>query len=116
MSLTFNPLPELGNFNESYFPPKTVICQYITDTFSLGTFVVNNLTMAVASSIVPAGPPPVGILGLGLGSREVLATEKNKTYTNLLDKLVSQGLIQSKAYCLFLNDSSMLDQHLDTST
>ena len=109
MSSTSNLLPEPGNFNETYFPPKTVTGQYITDVFRLGAFVLNNLTMAVASSIVPLGPPPVGIMGIGLDSREVLATKKNSTYNNLPDQLVSQGLIQSKAYSLSLNDFSMPD-------
>ena len=112
MSSTSKVRPDLGSFNESYFPLKTVTGQYITDVFQLGANTVKNLTMAVASSITPVGPPPAGILGLGLDSREVLATEKNYTYNNLPDQLVLQELIPSKAYSLFLNDFSRLDQYL----
>jgi hypothetical protein len=63
---------------------------------------VRNLTMAVATS---ARHVDTGIMGIGFDTDESLPPG-GKTYPNIIDDMVTQRLINSRAYSLWLDDLS----------
>jgi hypothetical protein len=62
--------------------------------------IVQNLTMAVATS---ARYVDTGIMGIGFDTDESLPPGA-KTYPNIIDDMVAQGLINTRAYSLWLDD------------
>ena len=79
---------------------------YVTDTFSIGGTTLESLQFGIGytSSSVE------GILGIGYQINEVQVGRAGKAaYNNLPAQMVADGLIQSNAYSLWLND-------LDAST
>lgn len=75
---------------------------YITDDFSIGGVTIKNLTMAVATD---AKVVPTGIMGIGFDTDESIVVEDHsKPYPNIVDLMVEQGLISTRAYSLWLND------------
>jgi len=74
---------------------------YFQDTFSIGGSTVKQFQMGLAtqSSI------GIGIMGIGYTDSEANVFSGNHTqYPNLVDALVSAGLIPSQSYSLWLND------------
>ncbi|KAJ8058856.1 hypothetical protein OCU04_011839 [Sclerotinia nivalis] len=85
---------------------------YIADTFTLGNATVKSLQMGLASTT----DIRTGTLGLGY-SVNVAA---NTIYPNIMDELVSQKLISTRAYSLYLDSAdsatgSILFGAVDTS-
>jgi len=87
---------------------------YFTDNFQIGNASVTNLEMGIAQS----ANLTQGLLGIGYTVNEASNTDANQystisspsfTYPNIIDSMLSQGLIATNAYSLYLDD-------LDSST
>jgi hypothetical protein len=76
---------------------------YIADDFSIGGVTVKNLTMAVATQ---AAYVATGIMGIGFDTDESIAAS-GIVYPNIIDDMVTEGLITARAYSLWLNDLGM---------
>lgn len=63
---------------------------------------LQNITMAVATI---ARHVDTGIMGIGFGTDESPPLGK-KTYPNIVDEMMTQGLISTRAYSLWLDDLS----------
>jgi len=103
-SSSFRILSE-GTFSIQYVTPGSeVIGNYIADDFSMGGMKISQLTMAVATT---AKYVPTGIMGIGFSTGEAIVQYNGtEPYPNIIDELVSQGLINTRAYSLWLNDLS----------
>jgi hypothetical protein len=80
---------------------------YITDTFSIGGATIKALEMGLAYNSSSA----VGVLGIGYQINEASDSSQSSdptiapfTYPSIIDTMVSQGLISSMAYSLYLDD------------
>ncbi|EHA45932.1 hypothetical protein MCOR27_010012 [Pyricularia oryzae] len=89
-------LKERNGFQIRYLDGSAARGDYIKDDFTIGKTTIKGLQMGVASTTVRG----TGILGVGFSSH-VTAKEK---YPNIIDELVAQKIIQTKAYSLWLND------------
>ena len=102
-SSTFDTIEEEA-FNISYVDGSASLGDYVQDTFSIGGATVNNFEMGLAldTSI------NIGIMGISYNTSEAntrTSTGGNGTvYANLPDAMVQQGLANSHAYSLWLND------------
>lgn len=100
---TYNPdlsssekMIKRGGFKITYLDGGTASGDYISDDFSIGGTTIKSLQMAYVTKAVRG----TGILGLGFSISERASTK----YPNIMDEMSNQGLIQSKAYSLYLND------------
>jgi hypothetical protein len=87
---------------------------YITDNVGIAGSTIKSLQMGLASSATV----PNGILGIGYSVAGAQAADV--PYPNIIDQMVSQGLINTKAYSLYLDDlnaqtGSILFGGIDTS-
>ena len=100
---------ELGpGFSIRYVTPGSeIVGNYVADDFAIGDLVVQNLTMAVATM---ARYVNTGVMGIGLDTNESLPPGK-KAYPNIVDEMVTQGLINTRTYSLWLDDLSKTSQH-----
>ncbi|KAK9465619.1 aspartic peptidase domain-containing protein [Lipomyces arxii] len=75
---------------------------YAQDSFGIGGATVHNLTVGVATN----ANATEGIMGIGYASNEAIVGQQGPSsqYPNLPELMVQQGLIQSRAYSLWLND------------
>jgi hypothetical protein len=74
---------------------------YITDDFTIGGATVKNLQMGLANTTTSG----FGVIGIGFDENEASLTSITSVpYPNLIDQMVSQGLINTKAYSLYLDD------------
>ena len=74
---------------------------YFQDTFSIGGATIKNFEMGLALSTSIG----VGIMGIGYNTSEANIDTGNGTeYPNLPISMVKNGLINSAAYSLWLND------------
>lgn len=74
---------------------------YITDDFTIGGATIKNLQMGLANTTTSG----FGIIGIGFDENEgSLTSITSVPYPNLIDQMVSQGLINTKAYSLYLDD------------
>ncbi len=97
---------EQGTFNIQYVTPGSDVSgDYVSDIFGLGNIQIQNLTMAVATSVKQVD---TGILGIGFDTDESRVSQGGKPYRNIVDQMVDQGLINSRAYSLWLNDIGKL--------
>lgn len=95
-----------GSFNISYVDGSGASGDYVSDTLKIGGVSVIGMQFGVAYKSTSSE----GILGIGYEINEVQVGRSGaSTYENLPAKLVSEGVIQSNAYSLWLND-------LDAST
>ncbi|TVY22065.1 putative aspartic-type endopeptidase OPSB [Lachnellula arida] len=95
-----------SDFNISYVDGSGASGDYVTDNFTLGSTTLKTLQFGIGYTSSSAE----GILGIGYQLNEVQVQRANKqAYNNLPAQLVSDGLISSNAYSLWLND-------LDAST
>jgi len=88
-------------FNISYVDGSGASGDYVTDTFGIGDGTVTDFQFGVGyvSSSVQ------GILGVGYPINEVqVGRARMEPYDNLPAKMASEGLIQSNAFSLYLND------------
>lgn len=95
-----------GVFNISYADGTGASGDYATDTFRFGGQTIKELQFGIGYS----SSSPEGILGIGYTINEAAVNHGGlKPYSNLPQKLVDDGTINSNAYSLWLND-------LDAST
>lgn len=47
---------------------------------------------------------PTGIMGIGFDTDESIVGEGGQPYQNFIDAMVDQGIIQTRAYSVWLND------------
>lgn len=85
---------DAGGFSIKYEDESSASGSYVTDDFSIGGASVKNLQMGYATD----STLNTGLMGIGFDADE--ATQS--IYPNLIDDLVSQGLITTKAYSLYL--------------
>ncbi|KAK0630581.1 aspartic peptidase domain-containing protein [Bombardia bombarda] len=92
----------VGNwFNISYVDGSGASGDYVSDTVTFGDQKLNRLQFGVGYS----SSNPQGILGIGYALNEVQVGRANRSpYNNLPLQMVADGLIQSNAYSLWLND------------
>ena len=73
----------------------------MTDDFTIGGATIKNLQMGLANRTTST----IGVIGIGYGEDEASVTSFSSVpYPNLIDQMVSQGLINTKAYSLYLDD------------
>lgn len=82
-------------FNIEYLDGGRAKGPYIADTFVLGNATIKSLQMGLANDT----NIQLGILGLGYSINEASDT----MYPNIIDELVSQNLISTRAYSLYLD-------------
>lgn len=93
-------------FNISYVDGSGASGDYVSDTLTIGGTTVDSLQFGVGYKSTSSQ----GILGVGYPVNEVqVGRAGKKAYDNLPAKLVTDGVIKSNAYSLWLND-------LDAST
>ncbi|KAL3425734.1 eukaryotic aspartyl protease [Phlyctema vagabunda] len=95
-----------SDFNISYVDGSGASGDYVTDTFTIGSATLQSLQFGIGYT----SSSYEGILGIGYPINEVQVGRVGKpAYNNLPAQMVEEGLIQSNAYSLWLND-------LDSST
>lgn len=80
---------------------------YASDVVSIGEASVKQ-TIGVAT-IAGAGTPPGGIFGVGLPQGESIFDTSGQSYSGYLDNLQAAGLINTRAYSVYLDDKSEYD-------
>ncbi|CAG7560794.1 unnamed protein product [Fusarium equiseti] len=102
---TFNPdksrtfkVVDRDGFDIRYLDTRRIEGDYFNDTVTIDGKAVKQQQLGLAVKSVR----PTGIMGLGF-SANVAA---NKSYPAIVDNMVSQGLIDTAAYSLWLNDLS----------
>ncbi|KAH8700925.1 aspartic peptidase domain-containing protein [Talaromyces proteolyticus] len=91
-----------GGFSIQYGTANSdVQGDYVLDTITVGGATVKNTTMAVAYKVAEV---PAGILGIGFDTNEAIVAEGGHKYQSFVDNLVTDGVISTKAYSLWLND------------
>ncbi|KAE8336851.1 aspartic peptidase domain-containing protein [Aspergillus arachidicola] len=91
-----------GGFSIQYVTPGSgVKGDYVGDNFGFGSVTVQGLTMGVARQ---AQNVITGIMGIGFAAGESIVSQGQKPYKNIIDMLVEQELINTRAYSLWLND------------
>jgi len=109
-SSTFKVVAQ-GEFDITYADNSGAAGDYITDTFSIGGATIKALEMGLAYNTSSS----TGVLGIGYDLNEASdsVTSPDPTssdtsspfiYPSIIDTMVSQGLINSKAYSLYLDD------------
>jgi len=76
---------------------------YFTDVFEIGTVSVQNMTMGLGTQTDIA----YGLVGVGYAVNEAIVGKTqslDSVYPNLPVNMVDQGLINTVAYSLWLND------------
>ncbi|ESZ94988.1 hypothetical protein SBOR_4608 [Sclerotinia borealis F-4128] len=95
-----------SDFNISYVDGSGAAGDYVTDTFTLGGTRLDKLQFGIGYT----SSSSQGILGIGYKINEVQVGRAGKSaYNNLPAQMVADGLINSNAFSLWLND-------LDAST
>lgn len=90
-----------GYFDIQYGDGTESSGNYITDDFTIGGTVVKNLQMGLTNTTTSG----VGVIGIGYNINEASMTSFTSVpYPNLVDQMVSQGLINTKSYSLYLDD------------
>ncbi|KAI4229325.1 MAG: hypothetical protein L6R36_000978 [Xanthoria steineri] len=93
-----------SDFNISYADGSSASGDYATDTVRVGQTTQEELT-GLQFGIAYQSSFPVGILGIGYPANVAqTSTGSGRTYPNLPQLLVNQGIIQSNAYSLWLDD------------
>ncbi|KAK2050811.1 eukaryotic aspartyl protease [Colletotrichum somersetense] len=88
-------------FNISYVDGSGATGDYVTDKFNIGGSTLNDFQFGVGYT----SSSPQAILGVGYKANEVQVGRAGlQPYDNLPAKMASQGLIQSSAFSLWLND------------
>ncbi|KAK3945466.1 mitochondrial elongation factor g 1-like protein [Diplogelasinospora grovesii] len=97
-----------GEFDISYVDGSSSKGDYFTDVFEIGGATLQNMTMGLGITT----DIPYGLVGVGYALNEaIVGTTQSaaSTYPNLPVNMVNEGLINTVAYSLWLND-------LDAST
>lgn len=85
-----------GGFSIEYADKTGSSGDYISDTLRIGGATITGLQMGLALKTTTG----VGIMGIGYDTDEASKTE----YPSIIDQMVSQGLINTKLYSLYLDD------------
>lgn len=83
-------------FQIQYLDGSTASGDYVTDHFEIGDTVIDSLQMGLANQTASG----TGVLGIGFTANEAAEV----AYPNLVDQMVAQNFIPTKAYSLYLND------------
>ncbi|KAJ5818617.1 hypothetical protein N7474_004208 [Penicillium riverlandense] len=94
-------LVDKGGFYSSYGDGTEVWGDYISDDFQVSSIKIKDLNFAVATRETIG---EMGIMGIGFDTNEAITETGAKPYKNIIDLMVDQGLINSRAYSLWLND------------
>lgn len=90
-----------SDFHISYADKEFSQGDYATETFGVGDAKVTGLQFGIGLETTSSE----GIMGIGYNTNEVQVDWLGKSpYPNLVDLMVKQGYIQSRAYSLWLND------------
>ncbi|TAQ90393.1 hypothetical protein B7494_g1229 [Chlorociboria aeruginascens] len=90
-----------SNFNITYVDGSGASGDYVTDTFTINGITLTKLQFGIGYT----SSSYEGILGIGYEINEVQAARAGlSTYENLPAQMVSDGLINSNAYSIWLND------------
>ncbi|KAJ5557064.1 hypothetical protein N7494_000979 [Penicillium frequentans] len=95
-------LIEEEGFLISYGDGSEVAGDYVSDVFRVGSLAVKKMEFAVATAQSDVGT--MGIMGIGFDTNEAITDFGDKPYRNIIDSMADQGLINSRAYSLWLND------------
>jgi len=91
-----------GKFQIQYETPDSGVSgNYMQDTFAMGPASLMSLTMAAATQ---AAYVSTGIMGIGFDTDEAIVFNGGNPYPNLIDEMVTQNFIHSRAYSLWLDD------------
>ncbi len=95
-------LLDAGAFNITYQDNSGASGDYISDVLTIGGVSINSLEMGLAKSATLI----TGLLGIGYDKNEASdgLASGSFVYPSIIDTMVSQGLIATKAYSLFLDD------------
>lgn len=89
------------DFHIAYADKEYSIGDYGRETFTVGNARVRDLQFGIGLNTTSSE----GIMGIGYNTNEVQVDWLGKEpYPNLVDLMVEQGHIQSRAYSLWLND------------
>ncbi|KAI9163183.1 aspartic-type endopeptidase-like protein [Paramyrothecium foliicola] len=94
-SSTFEYVDRDG-FNITYLDGRTIAGDYFNDTVTIGNAQVRNQQLGLATSSVRG----TGLMGLGFR----LNVASRNEYPTILDNMVSQGIIDTHAFSMYLND------------
>lgn len=107
---TFNPgqsstfeIVRPGQFNISYVDGSSSVGDYFTDVFEIGGATLKNMTMGLGLET----DIPYGLVGVGYAVNEAIVgttQSLSSIYPNLPVQMVNEGLINTVAYSLWLND------------
>ncbi|KAL1979536.1 hypothetical protein VTN96DRAFT_5598 [Rasamsonia emersonii] len=90
-----------SDFNISYEDGSGASGDYVTDTLTIGGATLKNFQFGVGYS----STSQEGVLGIGYATNEVQVNRNGgSAYANLPKAMVDNGLINSNAYSLWLND------------
>jgi hypothetical protein len=93
-----------GAFDITYVDNTGAKGDYINDTFSIGGATIKALEMGLAYTTTSS----TGVMGIGYSLNEAsdnpLTQEVPFVYPSIIETMVSQGLINTKAYSLYLDD------------
>jgi len=90
-----------GGFKIEYVDGSGAKGDYVSDNFEIGGATIKSLEMGLATTTVIG----VGVAGIGYDSNEGIVLYSGKTsYPNLIDQMVSQKIVNSRSYSLWLND------------
>lgn len=95
-----------NEFDISYVDGSSSKGDYFTDVFKIGGATVTNLTMGLGAKTDIA----YGLVGVGYANNEAIvsnAQSLDAQYPNLPVTMVDDGLINTIAYSLWLNDLGM---------
>ncbi|KAJ5660881.1 uncharacterized protein N7484_000253 [Penicillium longicatenatum] len=95
-------LIEEDGFIIKYGDGSEVSGDYVSDVFRVGSLTVKKMEFAVATEQYEVGT--MGIMGIGFDTNEAMTDFGSKPYRNIIDSMADQGLINSRAYSLWLND------------
>lgn len=101
-SSTYNIIDE-GGFNITYAGPgDTDAGNWVEESVTVGgSNTINNTIIGVALD----GADNHGVMGVGYDTNEAQPNpSRNGTYPSVLDHMVSEGIINRKAYSLYLNE------------
>ncbi|KAL5353662.1 hypothetical protein ACLOAV_001701 [Pseudogymnoascus australis] len=90
-----------GGFKIQYVDLTESSGDYISETVSFsGQNKSNNAIKELQIGLADVSTLPVGVMGIGYNTSEAAAT----IYPNIIDQMVDQGLINTRAYSLWLDD------------
>jgi elongation factor G len=93
-----------GDFAIAYVDESFSTGDYFTDTIEIGGAVVTNLTMGLGRNTTIE----YGLVGVGYTSNVASVQTTNTIYPNLPVTMKNDGLINTVAYSLWLNDLGKL--------